>query len=110
MNNSVDILEITRKNLAILIGLALFMYFSYHIISGKYGYTRLTQLSPIADTKAKQLEALKDKTLQLERKVALIHPETMSPDFLEEQIRHILGYQNPDDFVILDNNYTTLSE
>tara|TARA_R110001592_G_scaffold16881_5_gene71451 strand:- start:10874 stop:11185 length:312 start_codon:yes stop_codon:yes gene_type:complete len=102
MKETVDIFITVRKNLPLMVGLCLCAYFSYHMVFGKYGYMRLNNLQPIAQAKEKQLGALITKSTNLENKVSLLRPNTLSPDLLEEQVRLILGYNNQDEMILLD--------
>lgn len=85
----------------LLIGVCLCVYFSYHIIFGRYSYPQLISLRPVAAAKVRELDSLKSKTIVLEEKVTLLRPATLSSDLLEEQIRYILGYNKSDEIVIL---------
>ncbi len=102
MKQTVDIFITVKRNALVILGLCLCVYFSYHIVSGKYGYARLNNLEPIAQTKEKQLEALKAKSDSLNIKVSMLRPETLSVDLLEEQARMIIGYTHKDEMIILD--------
>ncbi len=86
----------------LFIGLCLCAYFSYHAMFGKYGYIQIQNLAPIAAAKEMQLKALTDKSSNLEVKVSLLRPDSLSVDILEEQIRLILGYSYDDEIVIIN--------
>ncbi len=102
MSEVVDIFTVIKKNLPIFIGLSLCAYFSYHSIFGRYGYTHIQNLAPIAASKSKQLDALVLKSNNLESQVRLLRPDSLSLDALEEQIRVILGYSYGSEIVIID--------
>ncbi|MCK5384529.1 MAG: septum formation initiator family protein [Alphaproteobacteria bacterium] len=101
MKRTVDIFAVFKKNIPLLIGICLCVYFSYHIIFGRCSYPQLTSLRPVAIAKIGELDSLKEKTALLEGKVTLMRPATLSTDLLEEQIRYILGYNKSDEIVIL---------
>ena len=102
MKETVDIFIAVKKNMPIIVGICLCMYFSYHMISGKYSYARYDNLKPIAQAKEMQLKALKAKSDTLENKVSLLRPNTLSTDLLEEQVRLFLGYNHRNEVVIID--------
>lgn len=85
--------------LALCIGLVL--YFGYHIFKGRHSLQAHTQLKQ----DIKQLEATYKKLVRerakLERSVALMRPEMLDPDMLDEQARSLLNYAHPNDIVIM---------
>lgn len=96
--------EIRRHALAAVVPVICFAaigYFVYHALEGDHGinaYTRLTL--QIGDTRA----ALADVTAErrtLERRVALLRPDGLDADMLEEQARRGLGLVKSRDAVIL---------
>ena len=101
MKRPVDIFVAFKNNIPLFVGVCLCIYFSYHIIFGRYSYPQLESLRPVASAKADELDSLKAKTSVLEEKVTLMRPATLSPDLLEEQIRYVLGYNKSGEIVIL---------
>ncbi len=103
MNTPINICALLKKNLPVLAGISLCLYFSYHTAFGERSYQRLSDLSLTTKQQTLQLQALKTKTSQLEQKVSMMRIESLSADMVEEQARYILGY-NYDDEIILMNN------
>ena len=101
MKETVDILVVAKKNALLLIGLCLTLYFSYHMAFGRYSYSRFYNIAPIVSMKEKQLAALEQKSVEMESRVKLLRPDTLSPDMLEEQSRYILGYNTKNEMVIV---------
>jgi cell division protein FtsB len=50
---------------------------------------------------AGELAGLKDVRARLERDVALLRPESLDPDMLDERARAILNLVHPDDLIML---------
>ena len=103
MKNVVDIFVGFRKNMPLLVCLCFVIYFSSHIVLGKYGYAQLSYLNPISVAKAVELESLKVQSKSLEERVTLLRPDTLSTDLLEEQIRFILGYNKNGEIALIAN-------
>ncbi|MFP4097839.1 MAG: FtsB family cell division protein [Alphaproteobacteria bacterium] len=99
----VDILALTKKNVPVLIGACLALYFSYHIFFGRCNYSMLVALRPVVEEKADILDSLRTQTSALEEKVTLMRPATMSVDLLEERVRYVLGYSKHDEIVIFSH-------
>ncbi len=79
-------------------------YFGYHLVEGDRGlhtYARLTQeIAQVRQDVAKTAEERR----QLERRVALLRPDGLDLDMLDEQARRVLGEVGPDDVVLFDNH------
>lgn len=99
-NNTVQAL---RKNLPIIAGLCLCLYFSYHTVSGKRSYSHLTTLKETHAQKIVALEHLTSKKASLETKVQMMRPDSLSVDLVEEQARNILGYTKGNELIIVSN-------
>ena len=77
-------------------------YFAYHALQGERGLVVWLKLShEIAQTKA-ELEAVQDERQAIERRVALLKPDGLDRDVLDERARSVLGLAHPDEVVFLD--------
>ena len=76
-------------------------YFVYHTVQGDRGFYSLVHLKQeLAVTEARRdLIALKRATL--EKKIALLRPESLDPDMLEERARVVLNYGRSGDRIFL---------
>jgi len=84
-----------------LLGFALIVYFAYHLVQGDRGlvaWKRLTQQLEEAKAYSEQVAVEKQ---ELERRVALLRPDRLDPDMLDEQARGLLNLSRPDEVVIL---------
>lgn len=84
---------LVRKNLVTLIGMGLFMYFSYHLIQGERSYIRYLSLNQSVASLEKEATGLHDKRENLESKVAMMRPGSINRDLLEERARVVLGFR-----------------
>ncbi len=64
------------------------------------GYRALGQLQDEAETKTAELDALKARRQELEKRADLLNPKSLDPDILDERIRTVLGYSREGDVVI----------
>ena len=78
----------------------LVVYFAYHAVEGERGlnaWWRLTQKITVAEA---TLAELNGERAVLEARVALLRPESLDPDMLEERARTDLNFGRPDEIVI----------
>ena len=76
-------------------------YFAYHLQIGDHGLAARAELEGLKDVLAGELAGLKEVRQRLERDVALLRPESLDPDMLDERARAILNLANQDDLVML---------
>jgi cell division protein FtsB len=75
-------------------------YFAYHAVYGRLGFISFLDIQNRIDLLAHQLEDVERQRQQLDRQVALLRPESLDPDLLDERARAALGYANPNELVI----------
>ncbi len=80
---------------------ALLAYFVLHALSGAYGLIAKEQLKSEAEELDRQLTAVRNKRLALERRVVLLRPESLDPDMIDERARDSLNLAQPGEVVIL---------
>ena len=76
-------------------------YFAYHLQTGDHGLQARADLEKRKAVLAGELAGLKEVRKHLERDVALLRPESLDPDMLDERARAILNLAHPDDLVML---------
>lgn len=101
-----DVLRDIRRRLRAMMGplvvACVALYFGYYAIYGDRGVLAMIQLDKkIAETQA-ILEVEAEKRDQLNRRVALLRPEGIDPDMLEERARILLNFGREDEVIILD--------
>jgi cell division protein FtsB len=84
-----------------LLSLGLGGYFAYHVQIGEHGLKARTGLESRKQVLAGELAGLEEVKQRLERDVALLRPESLDPDMLDERARAILNLAHPNDLVIL---------
>lgn len=94
---------LVRKNLVTLIGIGLFMYFSYHLIQGERSYIRYISLNQSVSTLEQETVDLKEQRRELETKVAMMRPGSINRDMLEERARVVLGFRRDGEKDLLTN-------
>lgn len=82
------------------LGLCALMYFGFHAVEGRHGLLALRayeQAIPELEAKAAGLAA---ERARLNRHVALIGPDQVDPDYLEELVRDRLGFVHPQELIV----------
>ncbi|BBK31940.1 cell division protein FtsB [Stella humosa] len=90
-----------RMGVAPVLGVAVIGYFAYHLVHGDRGLVAWRALSERigeVETDARQVTAERQ---ELERRVALLRPDSLDRDMLDERVREVLNLAHPDDLVIL---------
>lgn len=100
----------TRKNrlaisqmLTTFISFSLFLYFGFHLVHGEMGYFALRGLEQKEVEMAARQGELQGKRVALENRVALLRPNSLDLDMLDERARAVLGFTNPQELVVLDH-------
>ncbi|WP_193170603.1 FtsB family cell division protein [Nisaea nitritireducens] len=83
-----------------VIGCLLLGYFVFHSVEGDRGIHAWRALDSKIEVAEAKLAVLKGKREALEKKVAMLHPDSIDQDLLTEQARRVLNYLDQDDFVI----------
>lgn len=94
----------TRRRARLVIGpvlaVSLAGYFAYHLVEGDRGLLAwLRQTQQIQVAKA-ELAAAEAERQALDRRVALLRPDHLDPDMLDERARSALNLVAPDERVI----------
>ena len=89
-----------RRNLPVIVGLILALYFSYHIGFFDRSYLRLRTLETSVERLSLDYGQLNSERLVLEGRVSRLRPGSLDPDMLEERARYVLGYVRVDETVI----------
>ncbi len=103
-----DIARSLRKQLqsivAPMVGLALSAYFGYHLVEGDRGlYAWLHVTQEIRAAEAMEAAVSTERASE-EKRIALLRPEHVDPDLLDEQARAALNLGQPGDIVIFDGS------
>jgi len=76
-------------------------YFGYHLQNGDHGLNSRTELQRRADVLEGELAGLTEVRQRIERDVALLRPESLDPDMLDERARAILNLAHRDDLIMM---------
>ena len=96
---------LVRKNLVTLIGIGLFVYFSYHLILGERSLIRYMTLEKSTAELEQESFKLTHDHEQLEKKVSMLRPGSINKDLLEERARIVLGFRRPGEVDVLSSKY-----
>ncbi len=90
-----------RVGVAPVLGVAVIGYFAYHLVHGDRGLVAWRELEDrIGKTEAVARQIASERG-ELERRVALLRPDSLDRDMLEERVREVLNLAHPEDLVIL---------
>ncbi len=82
------------------LGVALIVYFAFHLVHGDRGLVAWRDLTQkIEDTEAMARQVATERAA-IERRVALLRPDSLDRDMLDERARNLLNLAHPDDLVI----------
>jgi cell division protein FtsB len=81
--------------------MALLGYFAWHAWKGPRGYPYRDRLEAEAQGLAAKFAAVTQERERLEHKVALLRPDSIDPDLLDELVRAQLELADPGDVVVL---------
>ena len=93
-----------RDALVPLVAAIAIAYFAYHAMHGRYGFINWLALQDRVETLQGELKEVRGERERLERRVALLRPESLDPDLLDERARATLGYADPNEIIILDRS------
>jgi len=89
------------RNIVIPVGcLGVMVYFAYHAVHGDHGLYASWGLQARVESLAARRDRLAAIRADLEHKVALMRPESIDPDMLDEQARATLNLAHPNDIII----------
>ena len=90
-----------RKVAGPVLGSLVVAYFVYGTVQGDRGLFAYFSMSQELTRAQTALSELRRTRLGLEQRVALLRPESLDLDLLEERARIVLDFVNPDDFVLV---------
>ncbi|MER8461937.1 septum formation initiator family protein [Mesorhizobium sp. M1396] len=80
---------------------AFLAYFGFHAYHGEFGIYSKYQLEAQTVALQGQLDAIKARRMELERRVRLMHEGTLEKDMLDEQARKALNLSQADEITIM---------
>jgi cell division protein FtsB len=97
-----------RRRHAILTALALYLfaalfigYFAVNAFTGNHGLRAQQNLDQQLTVMQGELRQLKGERALWQRRVALLRPDRIDPDMLDERARALVGYVDPRDLTLL---------
>jgi cell division protein FtsB len=84
---------------------ALIGYFAFHAYHGNYGLEARKGYEEDIARLTRVRDDLHTERMELERHVALLRPDSIDPDMVEELARRDLGFAHPNDLVMLKPHF-----
>ena len=75
-------------------------YFAFHAVEGDYGLFALGKLKDRVASLEMQLDAVRSDREEMEKHVALMRPESLDKDMIDERAREALNMADAKDIVI----------
>jgi len=86
----------------------LVLYFAYYAVYGDRGLMAMRQLQNEVEQARTQLDTVHQERVRLESRTALLRPDNLDRDMLDERARLMLNYSHPDDIIIIQPQRTEL--
>jgi cell division protein FtsB len=80
--------------------LCLIGYLLWHAVQGQRSFSEARAIAARIETLTAERDKVRAERLALDGRVALLRPESIDPDMLEELARTELGFVRPNDLVI----------
>ncbi len=97
---SLEIRKRAKAGAGPILGILAVAYFSYHLVEGDRGLFAYLKLQHEIDRAEAAYQLTENEKQALEKRVALLRPENLDTDMLEERSRDVLGLAHPDEIVI----------
>jgi cell division protein FtsB len=90
-----------------LIGSLLVVYFAYHAVEGDRGIRAWQRLDGEINEAQAVRDRLSDQQAAFEKRVAMLRPESLDADLLEERARLVLGFVPANGLIMGDSTLPT---
>jgi cell division protein FtsB len=80
--------------------LCLIGYLVWHAVHGQRSFSQAGRIAVQIETLTAERDRLRGERIRLDRRVALLRPESIDPDLLEELARTRLGFVRANDIII----------
>ena len=91
----------TGRLIVPVISVLFLAYFGFHAYHGEFGINSKYQLEAQTVALQGQLDAIKARRMELERRVRLMHEGSIEKDMLDEQARKALNLSQADEITIM---------
>lgn len=103
MNKISTLRYLLGRNLIMMVGVFLCIYFSYHAVQGQRSFSRLMSVETTTWHLQNEHALLVKEREALEQKVVMLRPGSINRDLLEERVRYVLGYRHPDEVAVVSS-------
>ncbi len=95
-----------RRTILTVLGLYIFAaafigYFAVNAFTGNHGLRAQADIDQQMAAMQQELRQVKAERAVWERRVALLRPDRLDPDMLDERARALIGYVDPRDLTLL---------
>ena len=89
-----------RQIVGPILGISLVAYFAYHLVQGDRGLIAMLGLKQVKQAQS-ELDASEAERLPLANRVALLRPDHLDRDLLDERVRAVLNAADSRDFIVM---------
>jgi cell division protein FtsB len=90
-----------RQIVGPILGISLVAYFAYHLVQGDRGLIAMLGLMQQVKQAQSELDASEAERLPLANRVALLRPDHLDRDLLDERVRAVLNAADSRDFIVM---------
>lgn len=101
MASMLELKQRSRTAAAVVLGAAAIAYFGYHAIHGDRGLEEWFRLGGQSEALQKRIDQNATRIATLEKRLRLLHEETLDRDLLDERARAVLGLAQQDEIIVL---------
>ena len=83
------------------IAIAIVVYFGFHAINGEFGLVGRARIEHQIQKLEAELAVVQEERKELQHRVALLRPESLDPDMIDERARRTLNLVHPQELAIL---------
>ncbi len=90
-----------RRMVVSTVGVCLLGYIAFHAVQGERGLLAWWRIQEDIKVSRTDLATAEQKRAALAARVALMRPESLNIDMVDEQVRRVLGLAHPDERLVL---------
>ncbi len=93
--------QTARSAVGPFLWVGIILYFAYFAVYGERGMMAMHQVQAEVEQARTQLDQVHEERARLENRAALLRPDNLDADMLDERARLMLNYSHPDDVIIM---------
>jgi cell division protein FtsB len=95
-------MDVIRRGFWVILCLGWFGYIGYHAVQGERGWLALQRLEKQKASWEARLAEVSQLRERREQQVRYLRGQTLDKDLLDEQVRGMFGWVDPDEIIVTD--------